>query len=100
LTKVVEKTSNERTETALLTSKIVHGKVSRVQYVDREEVDSNTISTVDHIWNPSRTAILTTLHVKCVVFRRQARYEGRKETSVCVLMATEPEIRQVTGLAQ
>jgi hypothetical protein len=39
---VVERTSDERTRNALLTSTGVHGRVKRVQYVDREEVDIDT----------------------------------------------------------
>ena len=55
---------------------------------------------VDHIWNPSGTSMLTTLHVECVVFRRKAHYEARKVTSICVLGMTELEIRQVAWLAR
>ena len=55
---------------------------------------------VGHIWIPSGTSLLTTLHVKCVVFRRKAHHEDSKETSVCVLKVIELEIRQVAWLAR
>jgi hypothetical protein len=41
LAKVVEKTSGERSGSALLTSTGVHGRANRVQFVDGEEVDIN-----------------------------------------------------------
>jgi hypothetical protein len=72
--------------------------VNEAQYVDGEEVDDNTSSTVDHIWKPSRNAILTTLHVKCVVFWRKAHHEDRKETSVCVLDIMIPRSGRLHGL--
>jgi len=43
-------------------------------------------STVDHIGNPLRTSIRTTLHVERVVFRWQAHQEVHKGTSICVLI--------------
>lgn len=44
--------------------------------------------------------ILTTLHVECVVFRREAHQNGRRRTSVCVLKTIVPRIRQVAWLAE
>jgi hypothetical protein len=52
-------------------------------------------SVVYHFRNPSRTSIFTTLNVKCVVFRRNARHEDRRGTSTCVPIAIKPKIRQV-----
>jgi hypothetical protein len=55
---------------------------------------------VHHIWNPSGTSILTTLHVECVVFRRKAHREGRRDASACVPMNITLRDRQVAWLVQ